>query len=251
MSTTESGSDSDDEVGVDTQTKEDELMLMVGYFLMNHDEKHLNKKPRRIPLCTGQQWVFENLRDPGDCYAMFRMYPHCFHALHTTLVDKYKLKSTREMCSIEALGMFLWIVGGPEPVSQAQNRFKRSKETIHRKFDEVLECLVCLAADIIKPKDPEFSTLHSRLEDSRFYPHFNDCIGAIYGTHICVVVPADEIVNHVGCYGYPTQNVMAVCDFDMRFTSIVAGWPGSAHDTRIFKDTLRKYEEEFPHPPPG
>ena len=75
MSTTESGSDSDDEVGVDTQTKEDELMLMVGYFLMNHDEKHLNKKPRRIPLCTGQQWVFENLRDPGDCYAMFRMYP--------------------------------------------------------------------------------------------------------------------------------------------------------------------------------
>jgi hypothetical protein len=37
---------------------------------------------------------------------------------------------------MEALGMFLWMVGGTEPVSQAQNRFKRSKETIYHKFDE-------------------------------------------------------------------------------------------------------------------
>ncbi|XP_047046751.1 protein ALP1-like [Lolium rigidum] len=44
---------------------------------------------------------------------------------------------------------------------------------------------------------------------------------------------------------------MAVCDFDLRFTSIVAGWPGSVHDTRIFKDTLFKFEANFPHPPPG
>ncbi|KAI5009115.1 hypothetical protein ZWY2020_010163 [Hordeum vulgare] len=44
---------------------------------------------------------------------------------------------------------------------------------------------------------------------------------------------------------------MAVCDFDMRFTSIVVGWPGSAHDTRIFRDTLVKYADRFPHPPIG
>ncbi|XP_024310351.1 protein ALP1-like [Brachypodium distachyon] len=37
----------------------------------------------------------------------------------------------------------------------------------------------------------------------------------------------------------------------MRFTSIVAGWPGSAHDTRIFRDTLDKYKKGFPHPPAG
>ena len=44
---------------------------------------------------------------------------------------------------------------------------------------------------------------------------------------------------------------MEVCDFDMRFTSVVAGWTGSAHDTRIFKDTLVKYADRFPHPPKG
>lgn len=146
--------------------------------------------------------------------------------------------------------MFLWTVGGPESVTQVKNRFKRSKETIHRKFKHVLGCLNQLPADIIKPRDPQFPTVHEKLQDSRFSPHFNGCIGAIDGTHVRVVVPAEDIANHVGRYGYPTQNVMAVCDFDMRFTSIVAGWTGSAHDTRIFKDTLITYSENFPHPPP-
>ena len=44
---------------------------------------------------------------------------------------------------------------------------------------------------------------------------------------------------------------MAVCDFDMRFTFVVAGWPGSAHDSRIFNDTLCRYLDAFPHPPEG
>ena len=76
-------------------------------------------------------------------------------------------------------------------------------------------------------------------------------MSAIDGSHIPVIVPNDEIVNHVGRHGYPTKNIMVVCDFDMRFTSIVAGWPGSAHDTRIFRDTLVKYADRFPPPPIG
>jgi hypothetical protein len=115
----------------------------------------------------------------------------------------------------------------------------------------VLYYVNLLAGDIIKPIDPQFPTVHERLRDSRFTPHFNGAIGAIDGTHIPVIVPAADMVNHVGRLGYFTQNVMAVCDFDLRFTSIVAGWPGSVHDTRIFKDTLLKFEANFPHPPPG
>uniref|UniRef100_A0A8I6WIF5 DDE Tnp4 domain-containing protein n=1 Tax=Hordeum vulgare subsp. vulgare TaxID=112509 RepID=A0A8I6WIF5_HORVV len=108
-----------------------------------------------------------------------------------------------------------------------------------------------MAVDIIRPSDPEFRVVHDRLRDARFAPHFDGCIGAIDGSHIPVIVPNGEIVNHVGRHGYPTQNIMAVCDFDMRFTSIVVGWPGSAHDTRIFRYTLVKYADRFPHPPIG
>ena len=73
--------------------------------------------------------------------------------------------------------------------------------------------------------------MHPRLQDDRFSPHFNNCTGAIDGTHVPVVVPANEMIPHIGRHGYPTQNVMVVCDFDMRFTFVVAGRFESAHDS--------------------
>jgi hypothetical protein len=45
--------------------------------------------------------------------------------------------------------------------------------------------------------------------------------------------------------------VLAVCDFDMRFTFVVAGWLGSVHDMRIFNEALVKYANKFPFPPEG
>jgi hypothetical protein len=45
--------------------------------------------------------------------------------------------------------------------------------------------------------------------------------------------------------------VLAVCDFDLRFTFVLAGWPGSVHDMTVFKDATRRYADKFPHPPPG
>lgn len=108
-----------------------------------------------------------------------------------------------------------------------------------------------LAADVIKPKDPTFSMVHRKLQEPRFWPHFRNCLGAIDGTHIPVTVPSTKQPVHIGSHGYPSQNVMAVCNFDMRFTFVVAGRPGSAHDIRIFLDSLIKYKDYFPHTPEG
>ncbi|XP_040964764.1 serine/threonine-protein kinase rio2-like [Gossypium hirsutum] len=44
---------------------------------------------------------------------------------------------------------------------------------------------------------------------------------------------------------------MAVCDFNMCFTFVMAGWEGPAHDTRIFLDAIRDPKYKFPHPPNG
>jgi hypothetical protein len=57
-------------------------------------------------------------------------------------------------------------------------------------------------------------------------------IGAIDGSHVKVVVPMDEVVNHTYHNGYTSQNVLAICNFDMRFTFIVAGGQ-VLHMTRV------------------
>ena len=79
-----------------------------------------------------------------------------FTTLHELLVSTYGLTSTNSVSSIESLAMFLWIVGGPQSFSQAENHFTRSPWTVHIKFHEVLKCLRKLAKDNIKLGDASF-----------------------------------------------------------------------------------------------
>jgi hypothetical protein len=139
------------------------------------------------------------------------------------------------------------MVRAPQSVRQAEDRFERSLGTVHTNFEKVLECVIKLAAYIIKPLDPQFKSTHSRLRNRRFYPFFNNCVGAIDGTHIPCVVPNDKMVQHMCRKGMTTQNVMAACDFDMRFTFVLVGWPGSVHGMRVFNDAMTTYTHVFPH----
>ncbi|CAN6273478.1 unnamed protein product [Urochloa humidicola] len=256
MSSASDGSSGDEyakllEIAVQQQKKMARVVNAATMFGMYYGETYLTKSARRQPDVTGYQWVITTLNRPRSCYKMFRMTRPVFESLHDTLVTNYGLKSTTGMHSIESLAMFLWTVGAGLPFSQLEDRFQRSTETLNRKFTHVLKCLNRLAEDIIKPSDPSFSTVHPRLQEARFSPHFHGAIGAIDGTHIPVVVPSSEQITHFGRYRCTTQNVMVVCDFDMRFTFVVAGWPGSVHDTRVFNEALEKYADKFPFPPEG
>jgi hypothetical protein len=42
------------------------------------------------------------------------------------------------------------------------------------------------------------------------------------------VVPSSRMIQHMCRKGRTIQNVMVVCDFDMRFTFVLAGWPGES-----------------------
>ena len=64
-------------------------------------------------------------------------------------------------------------------------------------------------------------------------------IGAIDCTHIGIIDPPanmhpDEYINRKN---YHSINVQAVCDSDCVFIDIDAPWPGSVHDSRIFKNS--------------
>jgi hypothetical protein len=44
-----------------------------------------------------------------------------------------------------------------------------------------------------------------------------------------------------GRKSFTTQNVMAAVDFDLRFTYVLAGWEGSAHDVVVLADALQRH----------
>jgi hypothetical protein len=73
-------------------------------------------------------------------------------------------------------------------------------------------------------------------KNDKYKTYFSDCLSALNGTHIDVHVSPLDQPRYRNRKGHLTQNVLAVCTFDMRFTYVLAGWEGLAHDTAVWRD---------------
>lgn len=177
------------------------------------------------------------------------MEKHIFNKLCNELVE-HDLKSSKHMGVEEMVAMFLVVVGHGVGNRMIQERFQHSGETVSRHFHRVLHACLKLSFKYIKPEDPMFCECHAKIKnDQRYWPFFKNAIGAIDGTHVSCVVSASEQPRFIGRKGYPTQNIMVVCDWNMCFTFDLAGWEGTAHDARVFDKALTTANLNFPHPP--
>ncbi|XP_058209801.1 protein ALP1-like [Rhododendron vialii] len=89
------------------------------------------------------------------------------------------------------------------------------------------------------------------MNNQKYWPFFKNCIGAIDGTHIDAKVPAREQIPYRGRHKTTSQNVMAACSFDMRFTYVLSGWEGTANDSRVLCECANNPAMEFPMAPLG
>lgn len=85
----------------------------------------------------------------------------------------------------------------------------------------------------------------------RYWPFFKRAIGAIDGTYIPTWVNLRERTRYIERKEYPSQNVMAICDWVMYFTFVLIGWEDTTHDTHIFDIAVTTPSMNFPHPPTG
>ena len=98
--------------------------------------------------------------------------------------------------------------------------------------------MVIFAQAIIKL--PTTDTPNFIRHNSKFYPFFKDCIGAIDGSHYNTRPPSEYTEVYRNRKGVLTTNVMAVVDFEGKFLQIFAGWEGSAHDWKVYIDAIRR-----------
>ncbi|XP_058817968.1 putative nuclease HARBI1 isoform X2 [Topomyia yanbarensis] len=64
-----------------------------------------------------------------------------------------------------------------------------------------------------------------------------NAIGAIDCTHVHIVRPHNHPDEFINRKGFASFNVQATCDANDIFTSIDCSWPGSVHDSRIWKNS--------------
>lgn len=68
---------------------------------------------------------------------------------------------------------------------------------------------------------------------------FPGVIGCIDCTHIPLKYPtkAANPASFINRKGYYSYNVQVICDAFMKIRSVIARWPGSSHDSRIFRNS--------------
>ncbi|KAL3530625.1 hypothetical protein ACH5RR_009947 [Cinchona calisaya] len=157
------------------------------------------------------------------CIDQIRMDQDTFFRLLNTLTVRGLLHPTIHMSLREQLLMFLQIVGYNLRFRTVGGYLYRSTETISRYFSIVLDAILKLYPELVHLPN-----------------QFLDYVGAIDGTHILAAVPLEIQGKFRGRKGIPTQNVFAAISFDLKFSYVLAGWEGSAHDSRVLEDALSR-----------
>ncbi|CAN6868921.1 unnamed protein product, partial [Brassica oleracea] len=117
---------------------------------------------------------------------------------------------------------------------------------------EVLDAVLLLSKDILKPRHDEFDQTSNRLySNKRYWPYFRDCIGALDGTHVSVRVRSDQKERFWNVRKqFASMNVLAICNLDMKCIYAYVGTPGRAHDTKVLTYCAQS-DTFFPTPPEG
>ncbi|XP_010252991.1 PREDICTED: uncharacterized protein LOC104594398 [Nelumbo nucifera] len=210
VSDTQSNSDSSFSYNgvMDTDDEHECIVNVVSMVSEFYYDTWVHKEPKHTMDCTKAMYTRSLLEGHDDrLYELCRMDKDVFIRLCNTLKECSLIANSGDISVEEQLAIFLHIVGHNERNRMMQERFEHSDETISCFFNDMLM----------------------------------NCIGAIDGTHISAWVPTDKQTPYWHRKGPCTQNVMAACDFNMRFTLVLAGWEGTANDYRIFADAMRKY----------
>ncbi|CAN1787654.1 hypothetical protein LINPERHAP1_LOCUS17731 [Linum perenne] len=146
------------------------------------------------------------------------------------------LSSSKNVIVEEQVAIFLRVLTHTNTARDGAELSQHSTATISKYFHRVLKAVMGLSKRVIVP--PNFHEVP-------------DCVGAIDGVHIDACIPTDQQIPFRGRKTTTTQNVMCVCNFDMLFTYVVAGWEGTANDARILSETASNPNNQFLMPPQG
>ncbi|XP_024959029.1 uncharacterized protein LOC112500004 [Cynara cardunculus var. scolymus] len=206
--------------------------------------------PDNTSALSGYAYTQELLTGPStQCQELMRLSREAYILLCNHFRQRNWVKDSRYVSVEEKMAMFLMMIGHNERYRVIKRRFQRSTRTVHVCFHEVLLGMMEFAREIVVPTTSD-TTSNTSSHQRRLREIFPGAIGALDGTLIHAIVPASHQTAYRGrgggrCY----QNVLGICDFNMIFTFVWAGWEGIAHDSRILREVAFNPRSGFPFPP--
>ena len=107
------------------------------------------------------------------CFNMFRMTQSTFQQLCMDLESKYGLLPSDVISTLEKVDLFVYVLNKGASNWDAQERFQHFGEIISRIFKEVLDVVDVLSMGILRPRDPKFKEIPSKIVyDTQYMQHF-------------------------------------------------------------------------------
>jgi hypothetical protein len=172
------------------------------------------------------------------------MYPGAFLLLCWDFSTNGALGDSRHITAAEQTAIFVYWFVHASSQRDLMECFQRSNDTISKYTNLVLDIAV---GNFYQKyvQNPTDSTPTKIADNPAYFSFFRYCRGAIDGTHINAFVLAADTVHYCDRHAAISQNVLAACDFDLRFTYIMPGYEGTAADGRLF-DTARRNRFALP-----
>ncbi|KAL1564378.1 hypothetical protein AAHA92_06729 [Salvia divinorum] len=171
----------------------------------------------------------------ADCLANLRMDRNAFGRLCLVLRDRAELRQGKCLGVEEQVAMFVGVLAHHKKNRVVKFHFRRSGATVSHYINKVLGAVLSLHTVLL----PKPTPVPDDCMDYR-WKWFKGCLGALDGTHINVLVSSSDKPRYRTCKGEIATNVFAACDRSMQFVYFLAGWEGSAGDSRVLRDAVSR-----------
>ncbi|XP_022891657.1 uncharacterized protein LOC111406468 [Olea europaea var. sylvestris] len=193
------------------------IQAIVIYNKLRHRARHLPRAPH-TNLNSEREITLTRMFDTSDtiCRDLLRMKIGPFQRLCARL-RTYGFVDNKYVRIKEQVTIFLNTVGMTNVITL-----------------DVLLSFALVKQDVVINDTP----YNSPYEKENVQPWYSFFSGAIDGTHIAAYVPLEEQGKYRNRKQVISQNVLVACTFDMKFTYVLAGSEGSAHDDRLLRSAI-------------
>ena len=179
----------------------------------------------------------------NDFRRIFRLTRPCFEEFCNILSTRPEMQvrpslmGGRERVGLEKTVLIaLRYFGHQGNIRTISELFDVADSTVIACRDRVIAALMTLREQYIKwPLDRDVQrNIIAKFQEKRGFP---GVIGAIDATHVQIQPPHEHPQSYVNRKSYSII-LQAVCIHDTSFSHCFSGWPGSAHDSRVLKNSV-------------
>ena len=174
-------------------------------------------------------------------FNLLRLNRNVFKKLIIWTRENISLRSSRKNMTIKKqLNIFLFIVEQRAEYRLIVEMWTHSLNIISQMFHKILTTLFKLYKIfvVLFTNDTRHS-IHWR-RNKKFWFWFKDCVDALNDTHVHAHVFSTEQKFYRNRKNQFNQNVLIVCDFNMRYIYILTEWKSSANDVAILRNARFK-----------